>query len=203
MNINQQQLSEMPDRYRAVFLNSLAGTKQAFLIGTTNLENQYNLAIFNSLIHFGANPPLWGFVCRPETVKRDTLQNIIETGFYTINYVNTNYVEQAHQTSAKYPKNISEFEACGFTPEFLEAYNVPFVKEAEVKILMKFQEKVDISNGTVLVLGAIEQISLSEDLLSEDGFVDFEKAQILSCVGLDAYYQTSIIKRMPYARPTT
>jgi flavin reductase (DIM6/NTAB) family NADH-FMN oxidoreductase RutF len=202
MIIDKETLQSYEARYRATFINSLAGIKQAFLIGTKSKEGISNLAIFNSLIHIGANPPLWGFICRPDVVKRDTLTNILETGYYTINYVGTADFEKAHQTSAKYDKKVSEFEACGFTelyPSDVDV-DVPYVAEAHVKIRIKLQQKIDITiNNTILIIGSIEQIEVDEAIVSEDGFVALDQAHTLACAGLDAYYETRLIERLSYA----
>ncbi|HBF47730.1 MAG TPA: flavin oxidoreductase, partial [Shewanella frigidimarina] len=47
------------------------------------------------------------------SVPRHTFENIMQTGLYTINHVNQSIYEQAHQTSARYDKDESEFEATG------------------------------------------------------------------------------------------
>jgi flavin reductase (DIM6/NTAB) family NADH-FMN oxidoreductase RutF len=202
MIIDQTDIQEYESRYRAVFINSLAGLKQAFLIGTQSKEGNPNLAIFNSLIHIGANPPLWGFICRPDSEKRDTLKNILETGQYTINYFNTRDYTKAHQTSAKYEAAISEFEACGFTEYRLPNCLVPFVAEAPIKIAMKFEQKIDISlNKTMLIIGSIQQIEIEESAIAEDGFVALDQLNITACAGLDAYYDTSLMGRLSYATP--
>lgn len=87
-----------------------------------NKTGQTNLAIFNSLVHIGANPPLIGFVVRPDSAERHTLNNILETGFYTINHINENIYKQAHQTSARYPEEISEFAATGLNEQYLSNF---------------------------------------------------------------------------------
>jgi flavin reductase (DIM6/NTAB) family NADH-FMN oxidoreductase RutF len=202
MTITKEDLLTQEPRYRAKFINSLAGLKQAFLIGTQSHEGQTNLAIFNSLIHIGANPPLWGFICRPDTVKRDTLNNILNTNYYTFNYISSIDFEKAHQTSAKYETEISEFKACGFTEQYVHTHHAPFALEAKVKIAMKFQQKIDITiNNTILVIGSIEHIIINEDIISEDGFVALEEENILGSVGLDAYYKSECIGRLSYAQP--
>lgn len=201
MIIDKETLNEYESRYRALLINSLAGVKQAILIGTKSKDGCSNLAIFNSLIHIGANPPLWGFICRPDVVKRDTLNNILETNHYTINYVSVSDFEKAHQTSAKYDKNVSEFEACGFTEYYVENFDAPFVAEAPVKIALKMEQKIDISiNNTILIIGSIQQIEIDEKLISSDGFVALDKANTLACAGLDAYYETHLIERLSYAK---
>jgi flavin reductase (DIM6/NTAB) family NADH-FMN oxidoreductase RutF len=200
MVIEKETLNQYENRYRARLLNSLAGIKQVVLVGTKSVEGTTNLAIFNSLVHLGANPPLWGLVFRPDVVQRDTLKNILETGRYTLNYVNTADFEKAHQTSAKYAPDVSEFDVCGFTETFVGDFFAPFVGEAPVKIAMVFEQKIDLTiNNTILVIGRIEQIDLNENWVAEDGFVHLERANTLVCAGLDAYYKTELIARLSYA----
>lgn len=202
MIINQSDIGSMDQRYRATFINSLAGIKQVVLVGTRSVDGQSNLAIFNSLIHIGANPALYGILFRPDTVKRDTLRNILETGQYTLNYVRTADFEKAHQTSAKYESNISEFSATGFNEQFSESISAPFVKEAVVKIGMKFEEKTDLKiNGTILVIGSIQHIEINENIVGKDGFVALSDENILACSGLDAYYSVNFLGRLSYAKP--
>ena len=202
MMIDKKILSEYETRYRATLINSLAGIRQAVLISTKSKDGYSNLAIFNSLIHIGANPPLWGFICRPDTVKRDTLNNILETNYYTFNYVPVNDFEKAHQTSAKYEKEISEFNACGFKEYYHPDFIVPFVADAPVKVGMKLQEKIDIQiNNTILIIGSIEFIEIDEMFIAQDGFVALDKINALASAGLDAYYETKLIERLSYAKP--
>ncbi len=202
MIIDKETLSGYESRYRALLINSLAGVKQAILIGTKSKDGNSNLAIFNSLIHIGANTPLWGFISRPESVKRDTLSNILETCQYTINYVATIDFEKAHQTSAKYDSAVSEFDACGFTEIYHPNFDAPFVAEAPVKVAMKLEEKIDIAiNNTILIIGSIQHIEIEERFISPDGFVSLNEAKTLACAGLDAYYKTTLIGRLNYAKP--
>ena len=100
MILTRDDIAQFEQRYRTAFVNSLAGFRQAVLVGTKSRDNNSNLAIFNSLIHLGANPALLGLINRPDSVQRDTLQNIIETKEYTLNYVRSKEYEKAHQTSA-------------------------------------------------------------------------------------------------------
>jgi flavin reductase (DIM6/NTAB) family NADH-FMN oxidoreductase RutF len=200
MLIEKETLNQYESRYRAQLLNSLVGPKQVVLVGTKSADGTTNLAIFNSLIHLGANPPLWGLVFRPDVVQRDTLKNILETGQYTLNYVNTADFEKAHQTSAKYTPDVSEFEVCGFTETYAGDFLAPFIGEAPVKIGMAFEQKIDLTiNNTLLIIGRIEQIDLNENWVTADGFVHLEQANTLACAGLDAYCKTQLIDRLTYA----
>ena len=200
LNINKEVILESEKLFRTKLINSLAGIRQVALIGTKSKNGQENVAIFNSLIHLGAHPPLFGFISRPDSVERDTLENIKITGSYTLNYIDKKWIKEAHQTSARYLKEQSEFEATGLTPQYLDDCFAPFVQEAEIKIEMKFQEIVDIEiNNTKMIIGSIERIHIPKDRVAEDGLV--KPYDLLLSGGLDAYYTSEFLKQMPYAKP--
>ena len=202
MNLNREEIAAFEQRYRSTFVNSLAGFRQVVLVGTKSNEGVANLAIFNSLMHIGANPPLYGILNRPDSVQRDTLQNIIETKEYTLNFVRATDYEKAHQTSARYEKDVSEFKEVGFEEEFIDGCAAPFVKEALVKIAMRLEEIIPIPlNGTQLIVGSIVQVELKDGLVGQDGFVSLSDEETLLCQGLDAYFIASPIGRLPYAKP--
>lgn len=188
--------------YRANFINSLTGYKSANLIGTVNKEGQPNLAIFSSIVHLGSDPALIGYINRPIAAAPHTLANIEATGIYTINHVNVNMIEQAHQTSAKYAPEVNEFEAVGLTPIFKEQIIAPFVAESAVQYAMELVEIVPIKhNNTFLVIGAVTNVFIEENILGEDGFLSLDKASSCSSNGVDAYYLPTPIGRYAYAKP--
>ncbi len=200
--IQLEEIMQLELRKRAHFINSVGGFKSIGLIGTCDLQGNTNLAIFSSIVHIGANPPLISFIMRPDSVDRHTLSNILSTGFYTINHVNETIFEKAHQTSARYPKEVSEFDATGLNCEYKYNFKAPFVQESNVQLGIQFKEKIDLSiNQTMMIIGQIEQIHYPEECLHEDGYLDIEKAGTISCSGLDSYHRTQRIDRLPYAKP--
>lgn len=202
MIINQREIQALDQRYRTMFINSLAGFRQAVLVGTKSPHNQTNLAIFNSLIHLGADPALFGLISRPDTVQRDTLQNMINTKEFSLNYVKSDVYKKAHQTSARYPKGVSEFEKTGLKAVYEDGFSVPFVENAVVKIAMKYEESILIPlNGTVLIVGSILQVCIDDQLVGEDGFVNLSASKVLISQGLDAYFISQELGRLPYAKP--
>lgn len=199
--IDRSQIDEMEERRRAAFINYLSGVKSLNLVGTADKAGLTNLAIFNSVFHLGASPPLLGMISRPDSVHRGTLSNIESLGYYTLNHVREDFLEKAHQTSARYAPDISEFDACGFEAEFAPSSPAPFVKEASVKILMKFIRSVPIpENGTYLVIGEIQSVELPENCLREDGTMDLVAAGTIAGAGLDTYLRIQEIARLGYAK---
>lgn len=199
---NLKEIQNLEQRFRTTLINSLGGFKSTALIGTKNKEGQTNLAIFNSFFHVGANPPLIGFIVRPDSVDRHTLSNILETGELTINHVNKDIYKNAHQTSARYPNDISEFDACGLTEEYIPGFYAPFVKESSIKIHATFAQRINIElNGTVMIIAKIKHITLPENCLGEDGYVNLEEVGTITSCGLDSYHSTQLIGRLSYAKP--
>ena len=202
MIINKDDIEQFEQRYRTAFINSLAGFRQAVLVGTKSSVGDSNLAIFSSLTHLGANPPLFGLINRPDSVQRDTLQNILETKEYTLNYIRSAQYEKAHQTSARYGKGVSEFEKVGLDELYYPFCKAPFVKDAVVKIAMKLEEIIPIPiNGTVLIVGSIVQVVMDDEMIEDDGFIDLSKKDVIISQGLDAYFISKPIGRLPYAKP--
>jgi flavin reductase (DIM6/NTAB) family NADH-FMN oxidoreductase RutF len=201
-HITYVQILNMEKQERVHFANSLGGFKSVVLIGTQNNKMQTNLAIIDSILHLGSNPPLFGMVFRPGAVERHTLENILETGFYTINHITEKIHKQAHQTSARYDRDCSEFDETGLTPEFKNNFFAPFVKESNIQLAMEFKEKITLSiNNTVLLIGEVKDVYFPENYLQKDGFLDIEKAESITCSGLDSYHKTTQISRLSYAKP--
>ncbi|MFN3873917.1 MAG: flavin reductase family protein [Ignavibacterium sp.] len=202
MKINNENILAFEKLYRTNFVNSLSGFKSANLIGTISKEGKTNLAIFSSVIHVGANPPLIGMLVRPASVPRHTYTNIKETGYFTINHINKEIFKQAHQTSARYDKEVSEFDECGLTPEYSTTIKAPYVKESKIKIGCRFVEEHTIkTNDTNFLVGEILEVIIPDDVLMNDGYVDIEKAGTIAISSLDSYHDTKRILRLSYAKP--
>jgi flavin reductase (DIM6/NTAB) family NADH-FMN oxidoreductase RutF len=185
---------------RANFINSLSGFKSANLIGTRSLDGVDNLAVISSVFHVGANPPLLGMIMRPHTVVRDTLQNIKDTGHYTINHICQSIVDSAHQCSARYDAQVSEFEQVGLSPQTTNQLKAPYVLESNIKLGMQVQDiQLLTINNTELVIGRIVEVIIEPKWISDDGFVDIEAADSVAVSGLDSYHATQRIARLSYA----
>ncbi|WP_298117244.1 flavin reductase [Flavobacterium sp.] len=200
--IDKSQIELLEKQKRVHLINSLGGFKSVALVGTSDKNKNTNLAIFSSLFHIGANPPLIGMIFRPSPPERDTMSNILETGFYTVNHINEAIYRQAHQTSARYDKSISEFDVTGLQTEYKNDFFAPFVSESHIQLGVEFKERIDISiNNTTMIIGEIIQVYIPENCLLEDGFIDLEKANTITCSGLDSYHKTIQLDRLSYAKP--
>ena len=162
----------MASQARALLINSLPGYKSAMLVGTSDAEGQTNLAIVSSHFHLGSSPPLLAMILRPSTgnSERHTLHNLLETRCWTLNGFTLDHAAQAHQTSAPYPKDQSEFDACGFEAEWLAEFNAPFIKSSPLQVgcLLREHHPLEI-NSTHLIIGEVHHLHYPETAQRNDG----------------------------------
>ncbi|MGB2012018.1 MAG: flavin reductase family protein, partial [Akkermansiaceae bacterium] len=137
MIIDSADIEGMEKLHRVQFATTLPGPKPISLVGTRSISGVANLAPFSSITHLGSYPLLIGMVTRPDVVERNTLQNILDTESWTLNHVTPETVERAHQCSARYPGNVSEFEATGLTELTREGVTAPFVKECPIRYALR------------------------------------------------------------------
>ena len=69
---------------------------------------------------------------------------------------------------------------------------------------MRFEETIPIKmNGTILIIGRIMQVYIEDDnLVGTDGYIALSDADILISQGLDAYFVSRPVGRLPYAKPS-
>lgn len=202
MHVTSADFAAMDQRYRATLVNSISGFKPANLLGTVDAEGNSNLAIMSSVVHLGSHPPLMALVIRPNSVDRHTLDNIFNSGCYTINHVTDAIIPEAHQTAARYTKEQSEFAATGLKELWLDDFAAPFVAQARIRLGLELREHQELAvNGTNLVIGEVTLASFPDECLRSDGSLDLAEAGSVALSGLDSYHRAEPPVRMAYAKP--
>ena len=198
--LDKEEILTWGSRKRARFVNSLSGFKSATLIGTYDPEFGDNLSIVSSVVHLGSTPPMMGFVLRPPGKDAHTYKNIIKTGICTFSHVNEDIVEQSHQTSARYPRNSSEFEEVGLTSLRINGWKAPCVEESRVRMGLNLIDDMELANGCRFLTCEVNWFDVDSRGLCEDGYVDLNKLGGVSISGLDGYHKTPGIFRLSYAK---
>lgn len=202
ITLSKNDLQAMEQRARTRLVNSLSGFKSANLIGSCDSQGAANLAVISSVVHLGSHPPLFGFIVRPCKRRRHTLDNILETKQFTINSIGADFFKKAHQTSARYPKEVSEFESVGLTPYYDNDFSAPFVLESALKIGLELKEHIQIeSNHTQMLIGEVVTLQAPKNAFMPDGYLDVEALDTVTISGLDSYHVTQRLHRLSYAKP--
>ena len=201
MYLSKDHIQQLDRIKRLNIINSVTGIKSANLIGTQSVNGKANLAIFSSVVHLGSDPALIGFFFRPQHENpRDTYLNIKSSSVYTINQVPANLIRNAHFTSAKFDSEISEFEACGFSTEYLYNFQAPFVQESQLKMGLKVVDEVLIrANKTILMIGSIQHLQFPDHMMDTEGNLNIETINAVGIGGVNTYYSLKRTDQFPYA----
>lgn len=198
-------VAALPQRFRARLVNSLSGFKSANLVGTADAEGQPACCIVSSVVHLGSNPALLGVVFRPPGDDAHNYHNLASSGHFTLSHVTAPIHEQAHQTSARYATEVSEFEEVGLTPhwhgEGAGRFPAPAVAESPVRIGLTVEEDMQLPNRCRFVIGAVQWVDFPSDLQAGDGFLDLAAVDTVAIGGLDAYHTAERMARLSYAKP--
>jgi flavin reductase (DIM6/NTAB) family NADH-FMN oxidoreductase RutF len=196
---------KLESRFRVNLFQSVIGSRPVHLIGTRSSKGIANLAVFSSVMHLGSNPPYYGFISRPETVRRDTLSNIRQTGFFTINSIQASILEKSHQTSGKYPEDSNEFEMVGLTEIYPDEFLAPAVGESIVTIGLELHKIIPLEmNDTQMVIGSVMEVWVEDKFVDEEGFLQIDSNDpVLGVLGSDHYQQSRDFRRMPYIGKVT
>jgi len=199
---NSQDINGLHKIFRINLINSCSGFKSANLLGSISKQGIPNVAVFSSVTHLGSNPPTLGFILRPTSVPRNTHKNLKYLGYFTINHIYEDIIDDAHHTSAKYPEDVSEFDMTNLETEYKGKFKAPFVKNAPVQMSMKFIEEIPIpSNNVMLIVSQIEELYVNDELLQEDGLINLSKGNVATINGLDTYAIPKFKKQLSYQRP--
>lgn len=202
MYLSKEDIANIERVKRLNIINSISGIKPANLIGSISNDGQENVAIISSVVHLGSNPAYLGYILRPtDEIRRHTYENIIENGYFTVNHIHSSFIEQAHYTSAKFEKEVSEFDACDLTAEYLLDFKAPFVKESTLKMGLKHVESIPIKcNGTLMIVGEVQHLIIPDHAVDELGYIDLGLIDDVGISGLNCYYEIKKVAAFPYAR---
>lgn len=150
------------------------------LISSLAPDGSRNLAPFSYFNLVNHDPPLFtvGFSSpgTPETAKKDTIRNIVQSKECVINIIGEDYIEAANACSVDAPPGVSEWDISGLTPvEDCMTVKAPRVREAVVSIECKldmvkeYASRADETRvtGTVAIFEGT-RIWVREDAVNEE-----------------------------------
>ncbi|WP_297454290.1 flavin reductase family protein [Persephonella sp.] len=171
-------------------------------VSTVSRDGIYNLAPFSYFAGISSDPPLLLIsVGSKETKeKKDTWQNIEDTGEFVVNIVTKDTLEKMNITALPFDKEVDEFEKAGLTPVPSSIVKAPRVKESPVNIECKRFEIIQIGKMGI-ILGEVLKVHVKEDILNEKGYVDTTKLEIIGRLGGANYCLVSKENTFELRRP--
>jgi flavin reductase (DIM6/NTAB) family NADH-FMN oxidoreductase RutF len=175
-------------------LNAIVAPRPIGWVSTRAADGTLNLAPYSFFNAFNYRPPIVGF----STVgRKDSLNNVEETGEFVWNLATRPLAEAMNRSSAPAPADVDEFMLAGLTPEPSRVVAVPRVKESPVAFecrrtqIVRLQSAAGSGIDTWLVLGEVVGVHIDRSLL-KDGIYDTAAGKpILRGGGPTAYFEIS------------
>ena len=118
MTTEELPASELSTRDAYRLLTDLVAPRPIAWVSTVDEAGRANLAPFSYFQAVCSRPPtiVLGISWLADGRPKDTLANALATGELTINHVSEPLAEVMNQSSAGYPRGVSEWQACGVEP---------------------------------------------------------------------------------------
>jgi len=202
-------LKELTTVEKQYYLQHVVAPRPVCFASTVDKTGNVNLSPFSFFNLFSSNPPIVIFSparrIRNNTVKH-TLENVMEVPEVVVNIVTYEMVHQVSLASCEYPKNASEFEKAGFTPEPATIVKPPMVKESKVKLECKVIEIKPLGTeggAGNLVICEVIRLHIDDSLLDENKKMDQRKIHHIARLGADWYCRVNESNLFVVPKPNT
>jgi flavin reductase (DIM6/NTAB) family NADH-FMN oxidoreductase RutF len=179
--------------------NAIVGPRPIGWISSQSQNGQLNLAPYSFFNAFNYIPPIIGFC---SVGRKDSLNNIEQTGEFVWNLATRPLAEQMNQSCAAVAADVNEFELSGLTAVPSSLVKVPRVGETPVAFECKVSQIVQLKRAdqalvpSWLILGEVVAVHIAEHLL-KNGIYDTAAAEpILRGGGPADYFELGNLFKM-------
>ncbi len=175
------------------------------LVSSFNAEGEGNLAPFSFFNLGGMNPPSVMFCPLNDRsgTSKDTVNNIRQTGEYTISLVTRDMADRMNQASYSYPPGVNEFEKSGLTAAASVRVAPPRVAESPVGLEVRLHQLVQHGEGALAsnyIIGEVVYMHVDDDKLEGD-LPDHTGLDLVGRLGGDDYCHVTADSIFKLPRP--
>lgn len=185
-------------------LNSIVAPRPIGWISTLDKAGRRNLAPYSFFNLLCYKPPILGF---SSTGRKDSLNNVEQTGEFVWNLVTRKLAPAMNATSAGVPPGTDEFELGGLTPGASMKVKPPRVAESPVAFECKVIEIIHLkfADGTPtdswLTLGEAVAIHIDKALIEDGAYNTVLAEPIVRGGGPQDYFSIAEEQRFRMKRP--
>jgi len=114
-------------------------------------------------------------------LKRDTLENIRQTGEFVVNVPPVGMVKEVMICSKNYPPQVDEFEVANLMPRHSVKVRPPGIDGCLAWVECTLVEEI-LRQRYALIIGKVVHLEADDRLFNEKGDMDFETAKPLSII---------------------
>jgi flavin reductase (DIM6/NTAB) family NADH-FMN oxidoreductase RutF len=150
--------------------NAIVAPRPIGWISSRDAKGSVNLAPYSFFNGFCYHPPIIGF---SSTSRKDSVQNIEETGEFVWNLATMDLAKQMNATAAHVARDVSEFAIAGLTAVPCKLVNAPRVAESPVSFECKLSQFIQLqgANGEKaqawLTLGEVVAVHIDKAMIKD------------------------------------
>ncbi|MFT3691009.1 flavin reductase family protein [Paenirhodobacter sp.] len=180
-------------------LSAIVSPRPIAWVSTRGVEG-VNLApysFFNAVAYAPPQVILASVGSKPDReTGKDSLSNILETGEFCVNIAGYDDREALNQSSAPYPRGVSEIAALGLATEPCRVIACPRLAHAPAALECVLTQHIVLEGaGNHLVIARVEAIHLRDDCLNEGRF-DVTRYRPLTRLGYSDFAAIDSVFRM-------
>ena len=186
--------------------NAIVGPRPIGWISSQDAQGRLNLAPYSFFNAFNYLPPIIGFA---SVGRKDSLNNIEQSGEFAWNLATRPLAEAMNQSCAAVAPEVDEFALSQLTPLASRVISVPRVQESPVSFECRLSQIIQLKRHdqsvvpTWLILGEVVAVHIAKYLL-KDGIYDTAAAQpILRGGGPADYFQLGPEALFKMSRPNS
>lgn len=188
------------------FFISAVTPRPVAVITTRSSNGVVNCAPFSYSSLSSHDPPIVTHgIAVSQGRKKDTLQNIEDTGEWVFHVLTKSYLKQANECAATLPPDQDEAELNGLATMDCDIVKAPRLEKAAIALECKLWDKKEVKNDkgvhtTTIVMGRVVRIHVDSSVLKErDGddprmppLVDLVKLQAVGRAGDITYWPVGV-----------
>jgi flavin reductase (DIM6/NTAB) family NADH-FMN oxidoreductase RutF len=169
-------------------------------VSTLSTEGVANLAPFSFFNVVAPNPPVLHVSVgrRPSGRRKDTAENVAQTGELVINVVNEELAERMNLASGEWPPEVNEFGVAGLTPLPSVRVKPARVAESPIQMECRLERMISLGEGGRawdVIFAQLVYCHVRDDLYDQ-GRVDTARLRPLGRLAGDNYSRTRDIFAM-------
>lgn len=170
-------------------------------ISTLNETGATNLSPFSAFTFCAHEPPMVAIsIGRKEDARlKDTSSNILRTGEFVVNIVNSAVIEAMHSSSAMVPPEISEADALGLHQLPSRTIAPPRIASAPASLECRLHMAIPLGKEySLLMIGEVQRFHVRDDLIHE-GKIDSLALDPVARLGGPNYAVLGQVTQLPEA----
>ena len=163
-------------------------------VSTLSPEGIPNLAPYSQFTNLTFDPPYIAISLSQGHLqnRKDTTNNIEQTGEFVYNMVTYDLREKMNITAAEFPPEVDEFEAAGLEKAPSRLVKPFRVAESPIQFECTYFQTIRLpGNGRIgtadIIIGKVVVVHIKDEYITEDGKIDIVKIKPLARLGYSDY----------------